>query len=149
MATNLVDLCDRYLEGLGTTLWGRAFNVYEQRGRREAAEWLAKHIEALQGSIEASLVIEHDVAEHWKRRYLEVCRQKADLMAQVNLANKSLVRLLSAPSPAQHVVNGALGEQEQCVEDGEPHSDANDPHDEGNKHDTEDAIVGVRNPYSL
>lgn len=38
---DLTALCDGYLSGLHTTLWGEVHEVVSPRGRAEAATWLA------------------------------------------------------------------------------------------------------------
>ena len=44
----LVDACERYLSHKGCTLWGQAFDIIRPKSRREAAEWLAEQVEAVQ-----------------------------------------------------------------------------------------------------
>lgn len=39
--------CERHLATLHHTLWGKAFNVYDLKERRIAAEWLASQIVAV------------------------------------------------------------------------------------------------------
>jgi hypothetical protein len=43
----LQDHCRTYLEGLGCTLWGQAYNIKDEN-LEEAAEWLAEQVEAVQ-----------------------------------------------------------------------------------------------------
>jgi hypothetical protein len=45
--SDLVERCYNYLGTTHNILWGRFFSVYEANGRRHAAEWLAKEIEAV------------------------------------------------------------------------------------------------------
>jgi hypothetical protein len=47
----LVQRCNEYLGGLGVSMWGRAFDVNSTRGRGDAAAWLAKQIEMLEGRV--------------------------------------------------------------------------------------------------
>ena len=49
MTDELVERCDSYLEGLHSTLWGSSFWITNVKGRREAAEWLAAQIRAVEG----------------------------------------------------------------------------------------------------
>lgn len=44
----LIDACERYLSNKGCTLWGRAFDIIHPESRREAAEWLAQQVAAVQ-----------------------------------------------------------------------------------------------------
>lgn len=44
----LVDACERYLANKGCSLWGRSHNIIHPTERREAAEWLAEQVEAVQ-----------------------------------------------------------------------------------------------------
>lgn len=47
---NLSDLeakCDEHLSRLGISVWGRAFDVNDPKGRAAAAEWFATQIVAL------------------------------------------------------------------------------------------------------
>lgn len=43
----LKDACRRHLEQQGCTLWGRAYDVKNERGLGNAAEWLAKEIRSV------------------------------------------------------------------------------------------------------
>lgn len=40
----LIEACDKYLLSLRCVLWGQAFDVNSDDGRRRASEWLAKEI---------------------------------------------------------------------------------------------------------
>lgn len=52
----LIDACDRYLSRTRSSLWGRSHNVIHPRERREAAEWLAQQVEAVQAELNVSSV---------------------------------------------------------------------------------------------
>ena len=50
----LIEVCDRYLSRTRSSLWGRSHNVIHPRERREAAEWLAQQVEAVQAELNVS-----------------------------------------------------------------------------------------------
>lgn len=43
----LEDRCDQYLQSLHCTTWGSAFWIKQARGRKEAVDWLATAIRAI------------------------------------------------------------------------------------------------------
>lgn len=50
----LIEACDRYLSRKGCSLWGRAYGIIGKGERREAAEWLAQQVEAVQAELNVS-----------------------------------------------------------------------------------------------
>lgn len=48
----LIDACDRYLSRTRSSLWGRSHNVIHPAERRQAAEWLAQQVEAVQAELD-------------------------------------------------------------------------------------------------